>query len=311
MGKPQGVKQTERDEAVALLQVQTHSSTLVEKSLEYSFLAGLSAELLKRGANFDILRADCDRAGYDVVVEANGIMRHIQLKGMKAGGRRRNVSVNIGLASRPSGCVIWMVYDPATFSIVSYRWFGSVAGGPLPHPGDRIAKHSKANMDRVKAEKPQHRIVPLSRFKELSTMAQVTDWLFADGHEVTRKHLLKTGPQPDEPEWVDAVRRGAFTHVPPDLDWSTSFPLAMMIDGYRLAEELGIRDPVEFEGRQLNVAAATGAWPGNAARLWITLFLEHRRWYFSSPHEPNADAVRLLDCLVRQLCQALTGKTSH
>ena len=49
--------------------------------LEYHLSGAVTSELLLRGQSFELLRTDCDRDGYDLVIEANGVIRHIQLKG--------------------------------------------------------------------------------------------------------------------------------------------------------------------------------------------------------------------------------------
>jgi hypothetical protein len=38
--------------------------------------------------------------------------------------------------------------------------------------------------------------------------------------------------------------------------------------------------------------------------LWTTLFLEHRRWRFASPHEPEGEALDHLEQLVAALHSA-------
>jgi hypothetical protein len=111
-------------------ELRSHRSSVLEKALEYRFLADLSAELLRRGMEFDVLRGDVDHQGYDLVVEANGVVRHIQLKAMVKGGKRADVNVNVKLADKPSGCVVWMRYDPETLAIGPFAWLGGDAGEP-------------------------------------------------------------------------------------------------------------------------------------------------------------------------------------
>lgn len=93
-------------------------SVLREKALEHIFLSELSkALLLDLSVPFEVLRSEFDANGYDIVVEARGIVRHIQLKLTRVGGKRRNVDINLALADKPSGCVVWMMADPATLTI--------------------------------------------------------------------------------------------------------------------------------------------------------------------------------------------------
>jgi len=60
---------------------QTHHFVLREKLLEHLFLSELLRPLWRQGRrDMEVLRAEVDGAGYDLVVECNGVLRHIQLK---------------------------------------------------------------------------------------------------------------------------------------------------------------------------------------------------------------------------------------
>jgi hypothetical protein len=155
-----------------------HRSSPREKVLEYRFLADVTAELYRRGLEFDVLRSDVDALGHDLVIEANGIIRHIQLKTTYRGGKSTRVTSNIRLATRPSGCLIWMIYDPHTLDINAFRWFGGVPGAPLPDVGARIAKQSRCNTDGIKAARPAHRVITKRAFAPIGDIATLVDQLF-------------------------------------------------------------------------------------------------------------------------------------
>lgn len=161
----------------------SHHSSMIEKVLEYQFLAHLTRELMHRGTEFEVLRGDVDSSGHDLVIEANGFLRHIQLKAMIRGGKRANVGINTKLARKNSGCVIWMVYGPVTLDLGPFRWLGGLPGEPLPDLGDRVAKHSKGNAAGVKTERPGHRVVPAGRFETLANISELTDRLFGSQTE--------------------------------------------------------------------------------------------------------------------------------
>lgn len=172
---------TQRDTDItqAGTDLRTHRSSVLEKVLEYRFLAKITSELLKRGIDdFAVLRSDVDCDGSDLVIEAGGVIRHIQLKGLVRGGARANVTVHTRLATKPSGCVVWMVYDPDTYELGPFRWFGATPGSPLPPLGDRVARHSRGNAGGVKAERPAHRIVRGGLFERLDSDAELVDRLF-------------------------------------------------------------------------------------------------------------------------------------
>lgn len=286
--------------------LQTHGSGLVEQVLEYRFLAELTAELLRRGERFEVLRGDFDLDGHDVVIEASGVMRHIQLKAMMHGGRTASVPINSRLADKPSACVIWMSYDPQSLAITGWRWFGGPAGKPMHNLGDRKARHSRANAQGVKAVRPGMRILRAGRFERIADISELADRLF-DRHQsdLLRRHLAAREPDTSLQGWLRSAQAGDFSSIPIDLNWESSLSLAMLIDGYALVDELALGVAVDYEGAQLALAQATGRWSGGAAELWATLFLEHRRWKFSEPFQPGAESILLLNTLVSQLQSAL------
>jgi hypothetical protein len=309
-----GMTATADGQGAALL--RTHRSSLVEKVLEYRFLAGVTAELLQRDAVFDVMRSDVDCHGHDLVIEANGIVRHVQLKAMAAGGKRADVTIHATLAAKASGCVVWMIYDPATFEPVSFRWFGGAPGEPMSDPGASIARHARANVEGIKAERPMHRVIKGSRFSELPDFATLVDALFGSMRDVSfdadmlARHLRSREPNSGTLSWLLRVRDSDFTAIPEGLDWDGSVELAHLVDGYALAEEAGLGDPMDYAERRLTCAQALGTWLGGPLELWITLFLEHRRWRFSNPYEPGTEMQALLDRLVRQLREALVAEVT-
>lgn len=156
-------------------------SVLREKVLEHAFLTELSKVLLlERRMPIEVLRPEFDANGYDVVLEANGIMRHVQFKAMRRGGKRRHVDVSLALAQKPSGCIVWFVVDETALELGPFYWLGGGPGEPLPTLGDKITRHSKGNADGVKLERQNHRQVPIRNFTKLETMREVATVLFGD-----------------------------------------------------------------------------------------------------------------------------------
>ena len=78
--------------------------------------------------DIEVLKSEVDRAGYDIVLEANGIIRHVQLKSSFIGSKVREVSVSTRLLAKPGDCVIWLEFDADTQAIEKYLWFGGSAG---------------------------------------------------------------------------------------------------------------------------------------------------------------------------------------
>jgi hypothetical protein len=125
-----------------------------------------------------VLRAEVDCGGFDLVLECDGILRHIQLKASHKNAKTDSVRINIALSRKPSGCVIWLFFDEATLEFSAFRWFGAEPGRQLPALGDKIAYHSKANSKGEKTVRPNIREIKKSAFQPLNSIEEVADVLF-------------------------------------------------------------------------------------------------------------------------------------
>lgn len=274
-------------------------SVLREKVIEHIFLAELSrCLLLDLGMPFEVLRSEFDAFGYDVVIEANQVMRHIQLKATTAAGARANVDVQLALAEKPGGCVVWLFVDPLTLCLGPFLWFGGEPSKPLPPLGDREVRHTRGDAEGTKKVRAGLRRVPkglFTRFDSIEKLALAMFGIDPSEHDrLLRDHL---------------ARRGHFDLtelVPPDLAWDNSVHVAHLIDGYGLAEQADLGDPASFLVRSRAQAEQNCAWSGTALELWVALFLEHRRDHFQGPIGINVDTIQppMLD----DLCQALASK---
>lgn len=158
----------------------SNESSLREKMIEHVFTGELLRCLWRlRCRDIEILKAEVDRGGYDVVIEANGVVRHIQLKSSYLGSKTAEVAVHLNLLRKPSGCVVWIQFDPETMELGPYLWLGAGPGLPLAGLGDKIARHSKGNRDGHKAQRPNLRIVRKSRFTLVPTAVDLARALFA------------------------------------------------------------------------------------------------------------------------------------
>jgi hypothetical protein len=154
-------------------------SSLREKLLEHVFVGDLLRVLWRRGTfDAEVLRPEVDRGGYDLALECDHVFRHVQLKSSHRGAKTAAIAINLKLAAKPSGCVIWVLFDPDTLELGPFLWFGGTPGKPLPPTGDRVARHSKADALGRKAERPNLRVVRRSRFTVLATMEDVVAALF-------------------------------------------------------------------------------------------------------------------------------------
>ena len=161
----------------------TNNHRFARKCSNTCFVADVLRYLWQHGiTDAEILTAEVDNAGYDVVIDCNGVIRHIQLKSSHDGSTTAEQKVNLRLASKPSGCVIWLIFDANT-RLPQIPLVRGAPGSPLPDISQfRTAKHSKANAQGHKAERPNIRVVGKGKFNVLSTIADVVDRLFAIGN---------------------------------------------------------------------------------------------------------------------------------
>jgi len=154
-------------------------SSLREQALAHIFLGQLLSHMWRSGRHdIEVLKSEVDRHGYDVVLESDGIVRHIQLKSRFRGSTVSQVDINTKLLAKPGGCVIWIEFESETLSLEKFYWFGGAPGTPLPALGNRASKHSKGNAFGEKLEKPLHRVLGKGRFDVLDAMPAVVTRLF-------------------------------------------------------------------------------------------------------------------------------------
>ena len=155
-------------------------SSYREMLLEHLFSGEVLRHLWLRGnTRIEVLKPQVDDAGYDLVLEANGVVRHVQLKSSHAGSSTAEVKVGLALAKKPSGCVIWLWFDPKTLSLGPFLWFGGAPGSPLPDlSAFKVAKHTKGNALGVKLERPSIRVVPKNQFQTIVSVPDLCTKLF-------------------------------------------------------------------------------------------------------------------------------------
>ncbi|MCT8163457.1 MULTISPECIES: hypothetical protein [unclassified Pseudomonas] len=158
-------------------------SSYREKLIEHL----LVGELLKfswKNKNFtlEISKPEVDNSGYDLIAEANGVIRHIQLKTAFVGSATATQKIHISLAKKPSGCVVLVYFNNETLELGPYYFFGAAPGCPLPSLENlKTAKHTKADSFGVKAERPNIRILNKGQFNKLNSISELYVHLFGDG----------------------------------------------------------------------------------------------------------------------------------
>jgi hypothetical protein len=111
------------------------------------------------------------------------VFRHIQFK---TGTKHKpgDISVPLALASKPSGCVLWIGIT-LDLELKSFYWFGGHPGEPLPQIKDYLPPlRATGNKSGEKPARHNHRLVPKDKFVQL------------DGYEEVLETLL--GPLPKD-----------------------------------------------------------------------------------------------------------------
>jgi hypothetical protein len=148
--------------------------------LEHAFIGDLLRYLWKRGIyTVEVLRSEVDDSGYDIILEYNAIVRHIQLKSSFDGSTTQSVKVHTKLQHKPGGCVIWIVFNKDNLDFQEFRWFGNPPGERLPDISKfPVANHTKADSTGRKNERPDIRTISRKHFTRLYTIDDIANKLF-------------------------------------------------------------------------------------------------------------------------------------
>ena len=162
--------------------IHTLSSSYREILIEHLLVGEIMRLLWLQGiTQFEVLKPQVDDSGYDLVIEANGILRHIQLKSSFDKASTGKVKVNLKLALKPSACVIWIRFDPNTIKLGPFLWFGGTPGDKIPDITKlKVAKHTRANAQGVKQERPSQRSIPISRVEKINDYDTLVTKLFGE-----------------------------------------------------------------------------------------------------------------------------------
>lgn len=163
--------------------LDTHQSVYRERLLEHLLIGDLlKYSWLHAGATLEVSQPSIDRSGHDVVLEAYGVTRHVQLKSSSHTATNPAQKVHVGLCGKPSGCVIWTRFDRSTMKLGPFFFFGAEPGLSLPSlDGFKTAKHTKGDKDGVKKARPNLRVVRISQFREIEDIPSLYAALFGSG----------------------------------------------------------------------------------------------------------------------------------
>jgi len=152
------------------------NSSYREKLIEHLFVGELlRLSWLHHACSLEIAKPEVDNAGYDLIAEVKGRVRHIQLKTSITGGKTSRQKVHMRLAEKPSGCVVWIYFDEKTLRLGPFYYFSA---DPESLGGRKIARHTKGNKDGVKAERQNLRVVPKGSFTRIESIEGIYARLF-------------------------------------------------------------------------------------------------------------------------------------
>lgn len=159
-----------------LKSVGAQESHTVEKLIEHLFLAEVLQECwFRRRRLVEVLRAEVDAAGYDLVLESEGVIRHVQLKASRKGARTSRQTINARLQERQGGCIVWVFYGVQVVTgraQLTYRWREA---SDLP---ERRGRHTRGGRERENT-----RIIRKGEFEAVQDTAALVDRLFGPVRE--------------------------------------------------------------------------------------------------------------------------------
>jgi len=162
--------------------IHQHQSVYREQLLEHLLIGQLLRHAwLHDDAALEVAKPEIDRAGYDIVLEAHGIVRHVQLKTSSLKARTARQNIHLDLATKPGGCIIWTRFDEKTLDLGPFLFFGGSPGSPLPSLEQfGIARHTRGNATGYKAERVNIRVVPKGQFRQLDSIDVLYRELFGE-----------------------------------------------------------------------------------------------------------------------------------
>lgn len=162
--------------------MEEHSlnSSFREKLIEHLFVGELlKLSWINNDYSLEVSKPEVDNSGYDLIIEAQGILRHVQLKAAFIGAKTSRQNIHVSLAAKPSGCVVWVYFDKNNLALGPFLFFGGKPGESLPDLSNlRVAKHTKGDADGFKAERPNIRTINKGSFTTYETIEALYHALF-------------------------------------------------------------------------------------------------------------------------------------
>lgn len=155
------------------------NSSLRENIIEHLFIGELLKIAWHRSESLEIAKPEVDNSGYDLIAEINGIIRHIQLKSTKIGGKAARQNIHLTLSRKPAGCVVWIFFDEQKLELGPFLYFGGNRTESMEDIKDyKIATHTKGDSQGFKKKRPNIRVITKSSFATYTTVTDLYDKLF-------------------------------------------------------------------------------------------------------------------------------------
>jgi hypothetical protein len=155
-------------------------STLRENLVEHMFLAEILQEAwFVREQQVEVLKAEVDAFGYDLVLECNGILRHVQLKASEETGYTSRQTINSTLENKSGACIVWIVlkriHEIHRFEM-TYLFFGGAKSDlPMPSLGEVVGMNPRSKTIRANT-----RVIKKNQFERISTTTELLNRMFGE-----------------------------------------------------------------------------------------------------------------------------------
>ena len=156
------------------------NSSFREKLIEHLFISELlKLSWINKEYSLEVSKPEVDNSGYDLIIESQNVIRHVQLKAAFVGASTARQNIHVSLFSKPSGCVVWVYFNEHNLNLGPFLFFGGNPGKPLSNLKDvKIAKHPKGDADGHKAERPNIRVINKGSFTRYETIDELFSALF-------------------------------------------------------------------------------------------------------------------------------------
>jgi len=161
-----------------LSRASSHRSRDRENFIEHVFISEILQECwFVREQPIEILRSEVDAFGYDLVLECNGLIRHVQLKATQTGQSTRKQTINRYLEQKVGGCVVWIVFNHRADESrvrLDYLYFGG------RRPRDRMPTlgDTPALNPRSKTPRKNSRVLDVRQFDAIPTTGELLNRMF-------------------------------------------------------------------------------------------------------------------------------------